>query len=92
MRQKILALFMMIAVGVFGFAEGWHLNARTTTGPHVVDLVEAGQPHLVLANRGTRQQREARQQHEGCQLIPNGDLNQQKTNDQDSSTMKGWVC
>ncbi len=50
-----------------------------------------GQSRLVLANRGTRQQKEARQQNEGCQLIPNGDLSQQKTNEQDSSIMKGLV-
>ena len=91
MRHMILTLFMMIAVGVFAFAEGWNLNAQLTAGPHVVDLVESGQPRLVLANRGTRQQKEARQQNEGCQLIPNGDLSQQKTNEQDSSIMKGLV-
>ena len=33
-----------------------------TAGPHVVDLVETGQPHVVLAKSGTRQQKEARQQ------------------------------
>ena len=91
MRHMILTLFMMIAVGVLAFAEGWNLNAQLTAGPHVIDLVESGQPRLVLANRGTRQQKEARQQNEGCQLIPNGDLNQQKTNEQDSSIMKGLV-
>jgi quercetin dioxygenase-like cupin family protein len=57
----------------------------------IVDLVETGQPHLMLANRETRQQKEARQQNEGCQISPNGDLSQQKTNEQDSSTMKGLV-
>jgi quercetin dioxygenase-like cupin family protein len=46
----------------------------------VVDLIETGQLRLVLANRETRQQK-------GCQ-IPNGGLNQQKTNEQ-NSTMKG---
>ena len=56
----------------------------------LVDLIETGQPHLMLANRETRQQKEARQQKE-CQLIPNGDLSQQKTNEQDSSTAKGLV-
>ena len=55
----------------------------------VVDLIETGQPHLVLANGKTRQQKEARQQKE-CQLIPNRDLNQQKTSDK-NSTMKGLV-
>ena len=55
----------------------------------VVDLVETGQPRVVLANRGARQQAEARQQKE-CQLIPDGDLSQQKTNEQ-NPTMKGLV-
>ena len=91
MRHMILTLFMIIAVGVFAFAEGWNLNAQLTAVPHVVDLAETGQPRLVLANRGTRQQKEARQQNEGCQVIPNGDLSQQKTNEQDSSIMKGLV-
>ena len=66
MRQMILALFMMIAVGVFAVAEGRDRNAQT------------------------HQQKEARQQNEGCQLIPNEDLNKQKT-ERDGSTMKGLV-
>ncbi len=41
-------------------------------------------------NAQTHQQKETRQQNEGCQLIPNGDLNKQKT-ERDSSTMKGLV-
>lgn len=49
----------------------------------VIDLVETGQPRLVLANGGTRQQKE-------CQVTPNGDLSQQRTNEQ-NSTMKGLV-
>ena len=43
---------------------------------------------------GTRQQKEAHQQNEGCQLIPNGDLSQQKSKEskeQDGSIMKGLV-
>ena len=88
MRHKILTLFMMIAVGVLAFAAGWNLNAQTTTGPHVVDLIKTGQPHFVLANQGTRQQNEARQQWQDCQ-IPND--SQQKTNEQNSSIMKGLV-
>ena len=54
----------------------------------VVDLVETGQPRVVLANRGTRQQNEARQQWQDCQ-IPND--SQQKANEQNSSIMKGLV-
>ena len=42
-------------------------------------------------DRGTRQQKEARQQNEGCQLIPNKDLSPHKTNEQDTSLMKGLV-
>lgn len=57
----------------------------------VIDPVETGQPHLVLTKSGTHQQKEARQQNEGCQLIPNEDLSQQKNNEQVSSTMKGLV-
>ena len=49
----------------------------------VVDVIETGQPRLVLASRETRQQKE-------CQPIPNGDLKQQKTNEQ-NSTMKEFV-
>ena len=181
MRQTMLILFMLIAVGVFAIAEGRGPNVQTTTGPHVinllrtnadgtdgrlwdkitvelapgavdvrdsqlgfevieviyvlegagtlnmdgkppvaltpgtvvqlipkrhhvltntsltqtlkvlvVDLVETEQRRLVLANRGTRQQEEVRQQNEGCQVMPNGDLSHQKTNGQDS-TMKGLV-
>ena len=55
----------------------------------VVDLVETGQPRVVLANGGTRQQKEAYQQKE-CEVVPNGDLSQHKTRVQDS-TMKGLV-
>lgn len=55
----------------------------------LVDLVETGQPRVVLANGGTRQQKEAYQQKE-CQVVPNGDLSQHKTSEQDS-TMKGLV-
>ena len=89
MRHIILTLFMMIAAGVFGFVEGrdW------TQSPNVlvVDLVETSQPQVVLAKSGTRQQKEARQQNEGCLVIPNGELSQQKTNEQDGSAMKGLI-
>ena len=91
MRQKILTLFMMIVVGVFAFAEGWNLNARATAGPHVLNLVATGEPHLVLSSSGTRQQKEARQENEGCPVIPNGNLGPRKTNEQDSSPIKGLV-
>jgi len=91
MRQMMLTLFMMVTVGVFAFVEGWNLNAQTTTRPHVVDLVETGQPHVVLAKNGTRQQKEAHQQNEGCQVVPNESLSQHKTNEEDNRTMKGLV-
>ncbi len=89
MRHIILTVFMMIAAGVFGFVEGrgWNQSPNVLVG----DLVEMEQPHVVLAGTGTRQQKEARQPSEGCPVIPNGDLNQQKTNDQNSSIMKGLV-
>jgi hypothetical protein len=75
MRQTILMLFMMIAVGVFASVQG-----RDAQSPKVlvVDRVELGQPHVVLAKSGTRQQKEA------CQLT------QPKPNEQDI-TMKGLV-
>jgi len=57
----------------------------------VVDLLNAGQPRLILANRASRQQKEARQQNEGCQLMPNGDLDQHKGKEQETSIMKGLV-
>jgi hypothetical protein len=91
MRHMMLTLFMMIAVGVFAYAEGRKsVDVKAGTVVQFVDLVETGQPRLVLIKAGTRQQ-EARQQNEGCQVIPNGDLSQHKTNEQDSSTMKGLV-
>jgi hypothetical protein len=91
MRHMMSTLFMMIAVGMFAFVSGWNLNAQLMAGPHVVDLVEIGQPHLVLAKSGTRQQKEARQQIEGCPLTPNGDLGQQRITEQERSIMKGLV-
>lgn len=88
MRHTILTLFMMIAVGVFASAQG-----RDTQSPKVlvVDFVESGQPRVVLAKSGTQQLKEARQQNEGCQVNPNEDLSQQKTNEQIGSTMKGLI-
>jgi hypothetical protein len=91
MRHMMSTLFMMIAVGVFAFVSGWNLKAQHIAGPHAVDLVETGQPHLVLAKNGTRQQKEARQQIEGCPLTPNGDLGQQRITEQERSIMKGLV-
>ena len=85
MRHMMSTLFMMIAVGVFAFVSGWNLNAQLIAGPHVVDLVETEQPHLVLAKSGTRQQLE------GCPLTPNGDLGQQRITEPERSIMKGLV-
>ena len=89
MRHIILTVFMVIAAGVFGFVEGrdWTQSPNV----RVVEVVEMAQPHVVLAKSATRQQKEAREQTEGCPVIPNGDLSQQKTNDQNSSIMKGLV-
>ena len=91
MRHMMSTLFMMIAVGVFAFVSGWNLNAQLIAGPHVVALVETEQPHLVLAKSGTRQQKEAHQQLEGCPLTPNGDLGQQRITEPERSIMKGLV-
>lgn len=86
MRHMILTLFMLIAAGVFGFVEGrdWTQSRNVLQ----VDLIETGQPRVVLANRGTHQQNEARQQWQDCQ-IPND--SQPKANEQNSSLMKGLV-
>ena len=89
MRQIILTLVLMITVGLFAYTAG--RNAQTTTEPQVVNLIELGQPHVVLAKSGTRQQKEALQQNEGCQVVPNEDHSQQKSNEQTSSIMKGLV-
>ena len=66
-------------------------TSQTQTLKVLVVDIETGQPRLVLANRGTRPQKEARQQNEGCQVIPKEDLSQQKTDQQESSTMKGLI-
>jgi len=88
MRSTILTLLMMIAVGVFASAQG---RDTQSVNVRVVDAVETGQPRVVLAKSGMRQQKEMLQQNEGCQVIPNGELSQQKPNEQDGSTMKGLV-
>ena len=56
-------------------------------------LAEAAEKAEEYARKQTvasERQKEARQQNEGCQLIPNGDLDKQKT-ERDSSIMKGLV-
>lgn len=88
MRNTILTLLMMIAVGVFASAQGRDTPSIKVL---VVDVVESGQPHVVLAKSGMRQQKEARRQNEGCPVVPNEDLNRQRNNEQDSSIMKGLV-
>lgn len=87
MRNTILTLLMMIAVGVFASAQGRDTHSLQV---FVVDVVESGQPHVVLAKSGARQPKEMLQQNEGCQVMPNGELSQPKTNAQDI-TMKGLV-
>ena len=86
MRQLTLTVFLMIAAGMFGFVEGHNWTQSVS----VVGVVQTEQPHVVLAKSATRQQHEARQQSEGCPVIPNGDLSQQKPNERDI-TMKGLV-
>ena len=89
MRHMILTGFLMIAAGVFGFVEGrdWTQSRNLVA----FNLVELEQPHMVLAKSATRQQKEARQQSEGCPVIPNEELSQQKTNEHENSIMKGLV-
>ncbi len=88
MKQMIVTLSLMIVVGVLAFAEGRDRALTQTLQVRTFDLVETGQPHVVLATAGTRQQKETRQ---GCPVLPNGDLSQQKSNDREDLTMKGLV-
>ena len=88
MKNMIWTLVLMITVGVLGFAAGKH--AQTIQGPQVLSLLETAEPHIVLAKTGARQPKEARQENEGCQVIPNEDVKQHKNNEQDI-TMKGLV-
>ena len=89
MRHLIWSV-LMITVGIF-IAGEWDTHNRLVANTSLTDdLVETGQPHVVLAKSGTRQQKEARQ-NEGCPVIPNRDFSQHKTNEQDSSIMKGLV-
>lgn len=89
MRHTIWTLVLMIAVGMLGFTAGRH--AQTASEPQLVSLLETGRPHVVLAKSGTRQQREARQQNEGCPVMPNEALGQQRPNETEGSIMKGLV-
>ncbi|HKY70937.1 MAG TPA: hypothetical protein VJL88_03380 [Nitrospira sp.] len=88
MRNTILTLLMMFAVGVFASAQGRDTQSIKVL---VVDAVESAQPHVVLAKSGMRQQKEARRQNEGCPVVPNESYSQQRNNEQDSSIMKGLV-
>jgi hypothetical protein len=80
----------MIAVGIF-IAGEWDMHNLLATNTSLsFDLVETEQPHVVLAKSGTRQ--EARQQNEGCLVMPNRDFSEPKTNgDEDRRLMKGLV-
>jgi len=82
MRHMILTGFLMIAAGVCGFVEGrdW------TQSLHVPDVAESGQPHVVFAKSGTRQQKEVREQSEGCPVVPNGEFSKPQSNRQDITT------
>ncbi len=87
MRNTILTLLMMIAVGVFASAHG---RDAQTLNVSVVDAGAMGEPRVVLVKSGPRQQ-EAREDNEGCLVNPNGNRNQPKTPERDSSPMKGLV-
>ena len=89
MRHTIWTLVLMIAVGGLGFTAGKH--AQPAMEPQLVSLFETGEPHVVLAKSGTRQHKEGRSENEGCPVMPNEGLSQQKSNKQDSSIMKGLV-
>ena len=89
MRHTIWTLVLVITVGMLGFTAGKH--AQTASEPQLVSLFETSEPHVVLAKNGTREQKEARPQNEGCPVMPNEGVGQQKSNEQDSSIMKGLV-
>ena len=89
MRHTIWTLVLMITVGMLGFTAGKH--AQPAAEPQLVSLFASGEPHVVLATSGTRQQKGARQQNEGCPVMPNEGLGQQKPNEAESSLMKGLV-
>jgi len=88
MRNTILTLLMMIAVGVFASAQG-----RDTQIQNVVVVETSGmeQPNVVLAKRPTRQHKDPRRLNEECEVIPNADPNLQKPTERDSTLMKGLV-
>ena len=89
MRHTIWTLLLMITVAMLGFTAGKH--AQPAAEPQLVSLFATGEPHVVLATTGTRQQKGVRSQNEGCPVMPNEGLGQQKSNEQDSSIMKGLV-
>ena len=82
MRQLTLTIFLTITAGVFGFVEGHNW----TQSVNVVDVIESGRAHVVFAKSATRQQNEARQQSEGCPVIPNSELSQPKVSERDITT------
>ena len=89
MKHTIWTLLLVITVGLLAFAAGW--NARTTMKPQMLSLIERAQPHVVLAKSGARQHKDVQPENEGCPVVPNGDVGQQKSNERDSSIMKGLV-
>ena len=89
MKHMMWTLLLMITVGIGGFMAGKH--AQMSTGPEGVHLSQMEPPHVVLAKSATRQPKEARQESEGCPLVPYGDAGQQKDNTRDDVTMKGLV-
>ena len=89
MRHTMWTLVLMITVGMLGFTAGMY--AQPNSEPQLVTLLENAQPHVMLAGSGTREQKQARQQNEGCAVVPPGEPGQQKSNEKESSIMKGLV-
>ena len=85
MRNTMLTLLMMIAVGVFASAQG---RDTQTLNIQAVDAVGTHPPYVVLAGNATRQQKDAAQE---CLVIPNRDPRQERPNEQDRTLMKGLV-
>jgi hypothetical protein len=90
MRQMVWSV-LMITVGIF-IAGEWNTHTAVATNASLtVDVLDTGRPHVVLTKSGMPQQKQKRDDNEGCQVIPNGKLNEHKSQEQDHSIMKGLV-
>ena len=92
MRHLILTLFTDDCTwAVFVFAGGGTSHNRLAAKTSVSRPRRVGAAASCARQQGNAPAEGGASANEGCQLIPNGDLSQQKTNEQDSSIMKGLV-